>query len=70
VSVNQALKNVTNFETGKLCRPWTYGSYPLHIPNNVDITVTPSNGRMVVAEGCTPISAVDPGIAANRKLAG
>jgi hypothetical protein len=31
-SVNQALKAVTNFDTGQLCRPWTYGNYPLHIP--------------------------------------
>ena len=69
-SVNRALKNVTDFDTGQLCRPWTYGDYPLHIPNNVDITVTPRNGRMVVAQGCTPISSADPGIAAYRKLAG
>ena len=69
-SVNRALKNVTDFDTGQLCRPWTYGDYPLHIPNNVDITVTPRNGRMLVAQGCTPISSADPGIAAYRKLAG
>jgi branched-chain amino acid transport system substrate-binding protein len=69
-SVNQALKNVTNFDTGQHCRPWTYGSYPLHVPSNVDITVTPSHGHMVVAQGCTPISPVDPDIAAYRKLVG
>ena len=69
-SVNQALKHVTEFDTGQLCRPWTYGNYPMHVPNNVDTTVTPSNGRMVVAQGCTPISSADPGIAAYRKLAG
>ena len=69
-SINQALKNVSNFETGQLCRPWIYGSYPLHIPNNVDITLTPSRGHMVIAQGCTPISSVDRWIAAYRKLAG
>ena len=69
-SVNQALKGVTNFDTGLLCRPWTYGNYPLHIPNNVDITVTPDRGRMVVAEGCTPISSVDPGVADYRNASG
>jgi branched-chain amino acid transport system substrate-binding protein len=69
-SVNQALKNVTNLETGQLCRSWTYGDFPLHVPNNVDITVTPNNGHMVVAQGCNPISSADPGIAAYRKLAG
>jgi hypothetical protein len=36
----------------------------------VDITVTPNNGHMVVAQGCNPISSADPGIAAYRKLAG
>jgi branched-chain amino acid transport system substrate-binding protein len=69
-SVNQALRKVASFNTGQLCRAWTYGNYPLHVPNNVDITVTPSHGRMVVAQGCTPISSADPGIAAYRKLAG
>jgi branched-chain amino acid transport system substrate-binding protein len=69
-SVNAALKAVKDFDTGMLCKPWTYGSYPMHIPNNVDYTVTPDNGKMVTAQGCTPISANDPQIAAYRKLAG
>jgi branched-chain amino acid transport system substrate-binding protein len=69
-SVNQALENVTDYDTGQLCRPWTYGDYPLHIPDNVGVTVTPDNGRMVVAQGCTPLPSVDPQIAAYRKLAG
>ena len=53
-----------NYDTGMLCQPWTYGNYPLHIPNNMDYTVTPSNGKMVLKQGCTLISAVDPQIAA------
>ena len=69
-SVNQAIENVTNFNDGQQCRPWTYGDYPLHIPDTVGITVTPDNGRMVVAQGCTPLPSVDPQIAAYRKLAG
>ncbi|MBO0809151.1 MAG: hypothetical protein J2P32_12720, partial [Actinobacteria bacterium] len=69
-SVNAALKAVKDFDTGMLCKPWTYGSYPMHIPNNEDYTVTPDNGKMVTAQGCTPISASDPQIAAYRKLAG
>ena len=56
-SVNQAFENVKNFETGMLCEPWTYGNYAFHIANNVDYTVTPENGKMVIAQGCTPISA-------------
>jgi len=69
-SVNAAIKAVSNFNTGQLCQPWTYGSYPMHIPNNEDYTVTPDNGHMVLAQGCTAISSVDPQIAAYRKVAG
>jgi branched-chain amino acid transport system substrate-binding protein len=69
-AVNQAFVNVKDFNTGMLCEPWTYGHYPLHIANNVDYTVTPDNGKMVIKQGCTPISSVDPQIAAYRKAAG
>jgi len=69
-SVNAALKAVSNFDTGMLCQGWTYGDFPMHIPNNVDYTVTPKDGKMVVAKGCTPISSVDPQIAAYRKTSG
>ena len=69
-SVNQAFENVKGYDTGMLCEPWTYGPYALHIANNVDYTVTPKNGQMVLAQGCTPISAVDPGIAQYRKAVG
>ena len=69
-SVNAALKAVSNFDTGMLCERWTYGDFPMHIPNNVDYTVTPKDGKMVVAKGCTPISSVDPQIAAYRKASG
>jgi hypothetical protein len=61
---------VKAFDTGQLCSPWTYGNYPLHIPNNVDYTVTPNNGKMTQAQGCTPISSADPQIAAYRQAAG
>ena len=69
-NVNKAFESVKNFDTGMLCDPWTYGNYPFHIANNVDYTVTPENGKMVIAQGCTPISANDPQIAAYRKLTG
>ena len=69
-SVNAAFKGVTNFNTGMLCQLWTYGSYPLHIPNNEDYTVTPDNGKMVTAQGCTQISSIDPQIAQYRSVAG
>jgi branched-chain amino acid transport system substrate-binding protein len=69
-SVNAAFKGVKNYDTGMLCQLWTFGSYPLHIPNNQDYTVTPSNGKMVIKQGCTNISSVDPQIAQYRSAAG
>jgi branched-chain amino acid transport system substrate-binding protein len=71
-SVNAAIRALKNVSTGMLCQQWTYGSYSMHIPNNEDYTVTPSNGQMVLAPGgsCTQISAVDPQIAAYRSQAG
>jgi branched-chain amino acid transport system substrate-binding protein len=69
-SVNAAIKGVSDFNTGMLCQLWSYGDYSLHIPNNMDSTVTPNNGKMVTAQGCTLISNVDPQIAAYRSAAG
>jgi branched-chain amino acid transport system substrate-binding protein len=67
-SVNEAFKNVKNFETDILCEPWYYGEAPLHLPNNVDRTVTPEGGVMVQAEDCFPISDVDPAIKQVRDI--
>src|ERR1700749_598605 len=69
-NVNAAFKAVKDFDTGMLCQLWTYGDYPLHIPNNADYTVTPNNGKMTTAQGCTLISAVATQIAAYRSAAG
>jgi branched-chain amino acid transport system substrate-binding protein len=72
-SVSAALKGVTNYNTGMLCQGYTYGNYAEHIPNNMDYTVTPNNGKFVQAStggGCTLISADDPQIAAYRAAAG
>jgi branched-chain amino acid transport system substrate-binding protein len=67
-SVNAAFKGVKDFKTDILCKPWYYGSAPLHIPNNTDRTTTPKGGVMVQKEGCFPISDVDPAIAQVRKI--
>jgi branched-chain amino acid transport system substrate-binding protein len=67
-TVNTAIKNLKGFKTDMLCKPWYYGSAPLHIPNNTDYTTTPDHGRMVIKDGCIPISAADPGIAQVRKI--
>jgi branched-chain amino acid transport system substrate-binding protein len=69
-AVNDAFKATKDMNTGMQCQGWTYGPYSLHIPNNADYTVTPSNGKMVTAQGCTQISSVDPQIAAYRAAAG
>jgi branched-chain amino acid transport system substrate-binding protein len=61
-SVNQAFKDVKDFKTDILCKPWYYGDGPTHVPNNVDRTTTPQGGKMVQKEDCFPISEVDPGI--------
>ncbi len=69
-SVNAAFKNIKDYKTEMLCQPWTYGSAPLHIPNNADFTTTPDNGKMVTAQGCFNISSADPQIAQYRNVAG
>src|SRR5437764_3327034 len=69
-SVNEAFKAIKDQKTDPICQPGVYGNYPLHIPNNSDFTTTPDNGKMVTAQGCTPISAADPQIAQYRKAAG
>jgi branched-chain amino acid transport system substrate-binding protein len=69
-NVNNAFMSVTDFHTRMLCQPWTFGHYPLHVADNEDYTVTPDRGKMVVKQGCTPISSVDPQIAAYRQVAG
>jgi branched-chain amino acid transport system substrate-binding protein len=67
-TVNTAIESVKNFKTDILCKPWYYGKAALHIPNNTDRTVTPSNGKMVQKEACFPISPVDPAIAKVRAI--
>jgi branched-chain amino acid transport system substrate-binding protein len=62
-NVNKAIIKINSAKTEMLCQPWTYGKVSLHIPNNADYTTTPSNGKMVTAQGCTPIPSSDPQIA-------
>ena len=67
-TVNKAIADVKGFKTDILCRPWYYGKAPLHIPNNVDWTTTPKNGKMVIKEDCFNISEADPSIAKVREV--
>jgi branched-chain amino acid transport system substrate-binding protein len=68
-SVNAAIVGIKDYKSEMLCQPWTYGKLALHIPNNSDYTVTPDNGKMITAQGCTEISAADPQIAQYRSVA-
>jgi branched-chain amino acid transport system substrate-binding protein len=67
-SVNAAFKDVKDFKTDMLCKPYYYGTAPLHIPNNTDWTVTPKNGTMVQKEGCFEISEADAPIKRVRDI--
>jgi branched-chain amino acid transport system substrate-binding protein len=61
-TVNKAFKDIKDYKTDILCKPWYYGDGPTHVPNNWDRTTTPQGGKMVEKEGCFAISDVDPGI--------
>jgi branched-chain amino acid transport system substrate-binding protein len=67
-SVNEAVFALKNQKTDILCRPWYYGKAPLHIPNNVDWTSTPKQGKMVIKEDCFEISEDEPDIAKVRQI--
>ncbi len=71
-SVTAAIKALKDVNTGMACGAFTYGDYPMHIPNNADYTVTPNNGQMlpVPGSGCLQISTADPQIAQYVGLAG
>jgi hypothetical protein len=69
-SVSAAIKAVKGYDTGLLCQGFTYGSYSVHIPNNMGYTVAPENGKFLPVQGCTLIPGADPQIAAYRALAG
>jgi branched-chain amino acid transport system substrate-binding protein len=53
--INKAIEEIKNYKTDILCKPWYFQKMKLHIPNNTDRTVTPKDGKMTEAEGCTPI---------------
>jgi branched-chain amino acid transport system substrate-binding protein len=67
-SANAAIQSVKDFKTDLLCKPWYFSKASLHIPNNVDLTVTPQGGKMVQNENCFPISDAEPGIAKVRAI--
>jgi branched-chain amino acid transport system substrate-binding protein len=56
--VNAAIRQIKNFKTDILCKPWYYGDLQVHVPNNVDRTVVPQNSAYVQKEGCFDIAVV------------
>jgi branched-chain amino acid transport system substrate-binding protein len=56
-SVNAAFKNLKNFSSDLWCQPWYFNStVGKNVSNNMDITVTPQDGKMVQAGDCTLIA--------------
>jgi branched-chain amino acid transport system substrate-binding protein len=56
-SVNQAFKNVKDFQTDILCKPWTFGP-GVHLANYADRTIVPKDHKFVQKEDCFNIAAV------------
>jgi branched-chain amino acid transport system substrate-binding protein len=56
-SVNEAFKNIKNFTSDIWCKPWYFDStVGSNVSNNVDITVSPQDGKMVQVEDCFDIA--------------
>jgi branched-chain amino acid transport system substrate-binding protein len=52
-SVNQAFHDLKNVTSDIWCQPWYFAStLDENVSNNMDITVTPQDGKMVKAEDC------------------
>jgi len=54
--VNAAIRQIKNFKTDILCKPWYFGDLQVHVPNNADRTVVPQNHVFVQKEGCFDIA--------------
>jgi branched-chain amino acid transport system substrate-binding protein len=68
--INDAILNIKNYKTDILCKPWYFQKMKLHVPNNTDWTVTPKDGKMVEAEGCTDIPDSFPDLKYVREFEG
>jgi len=56
--VNKAFREIKNFKTDILCKPWYFGDLAYHVPNNTDRTVVPMDKKMVQKEDCFDIAAL------------
>ncbi len=66
--INKAILEIKNYKTDILCKPWYFQEMPVHVPNNTDWTVTPKDGKMVEAEGCTDIPATNEDLKTVRQF--
>ena len=67
-TVNEAIRDVQNYETGLLCDPWYFQELPAHIPNNTDWTVTPDGDGFRQVQECFDIAAVTPELETVREF--
>lgn len=54
--VNTAIRQIKNFKTDILCKPWYFGDLQQHVANNADRTVVPQNHVFVQKEACFDIA--------------
>ena len=56
--INEAIRDIKNFKTDILCKPWYFREMKLHVPNNTDYTIVPKDGKFVKKENCFEIAAL------------
>jgi branched-chain amino acid transport system substrate-binding protein len=66
-SFNRAVLRLRNQKSDILCKPYYFWKLPYHIPNNMDISVSYANGKVVQVENCFKIAAVDKELVQTRK---
>jgi len=56
--VNAAIRQIKDFKTDILCKPWYFGDLQAHVANNADRTVVPQNHVFVQKEACFDVAAL------------
>jgi branched-chain amino acid transport system substrate-binding protein len=54
--INAAIRQIKDFKTDILCKPWYFGDLPYHVANNADRTVVPHNHTFIQKESCFDIA--------------
>ena len=58
-SANAALKEVANYQSDFLCKPFYFGNGDLHLANNSQLTLTPDGDVFATVTDCTLLDPVD-----------